>query len=194
MIKTCVFDIDGVLLDFHDGFYNYVKKQLGPDTPKEEIIAKEKSFEWDFVNSEDFCKLPAIIDPKIFNSLCSGTKVHLITNLPSWLMKSRTRNIDALGFKYNSINYGGFETYDEEYYPTKSEVIRSNIGIFSPFIFVDDAPENCVDIFNNCESAKVILLKGHHQYPKGKTPYKKTTNWSDLTKIIEDLIGKNPGK
>ena len=182
MIKDLIFDVDGVLLDYLQAFNKFISNQNSKS-----LNSSNRCNEYSFLHSVEFSQMPPIISADEFNQLTAGKNVYLVTNLPSFCLAPREKNLKNLGFKYNILAKGGLEHYGEENYPSKAEVIVDLLGRDSPFVFVDDFEANCIDVAQNLINAKVFMLKGLHGEPKFSFSYKKCYNWQDLSANIKKI-------
>lgn len=163
------FDIDGVLLNFEQTFVRWLNHQhdLGlPDHYEaeswdfEEVLDRETLHaSWlSFLESKEAGLLPPLVDPERFNDLVRHHRVHLVTNFPQPHMDKRLNNLARHGFVFETLHYCGLHPYKELRPQTKAQVIETLRTSREPGLFVDDHPENCLDVHRHCPDIEVWLM------------------------------------
>ena len=163
------FDIDGVLLNFEHAFVAWLNQDQGLSLP-----ANYEAEHWDFLEvmdkatldrswhrfleSDAVANLPPLVDPQGFNALAHHHEVHLLTNFPAPHMHKRLRNLEQHGFKYDSLEYCGLHSYKSHKPRSKAAVIADLHDSTQPALFVDDHPDNCLDVHHNCPGVEVWVM------------------------------------
>ena len=189
----CFFDVDGVLLDFEGGFTNSVKDYFKLELPKdfvsksfwfEDILTKEQVMEgWDyFLHSTEFEKLKPIVDPEKFNNVFGAYPVHFITNIPLDCLERREKNLRNVGFKFNSAHCAGFIEYDGYSKKTKAEIIQELNQEGKKVMFVDDHPDNCLNVWENFPKAEIWLMTRPFNYDFIHPKIRRARNWNEVLK------------
>ena len=187
----CFFDVDGVLLDFEGGFTNAVKDYFKLELPKdfvsksfwfEDILTKEQVMEgWDyFLHSTEFEKLKPIVDPEKFNNVFGAYPVHFITNIPLDCLERREKNLRNVGFKFNSAHCAGFIEYDGYSKKTKAEIIQELHQEGKKVMFVDDHPDNCLNVWENFPKAEIWLMTRPFNYDFIDPKIRRARNWNEV--------------
>ena len=187
----CFFDVDGVLLDFEGGFTNTVKDYFKLELPKdfvsksfwfEDILTKEQVMEgWDyFLHSTEFEKLKPIVDPEKFNNVFGAYPVHFITNIPLDCLERREKNLRNVGFKFNSAHCAGFIEYDGYSKKTKAEIIQELHQEGKKVMFVDDHPDNCLNVWENFPKAEIWLMTRPFNYDFIHPKIRRAGNWNEI--------------
>ena len=187
----CFFDVDGVLLDFEGGFTNTVKDYFKLELPKdfvsksfwfEDILTKEQVMEgWDyFLHSTEFEKLKPIVDPEKFNNVFGAYPVHFITNIPLDCLERREKNLRNVGFKFNSAHCAGFIEYDGYSKKTKAEIIQELHQEGKKVMFVDDHPDNCLNVWENFPKAEIWLMTRPFNYDFIDPKIRRARNWDEI--------------
>lgn len=192
-----VFDVDGVVLDYQAGYYQFLAQKYPTDRSQLKRAMESWNNQWDFLESPAIANLPPLVDPAMFNRLTQDATVFFVTNLPTSLQLRREENLRKLGFAFDQVFMGGLESYGESNYPTKSEVLQQQLASQSPFCFVDDHPENCQEIFDRFPLSTVLLLEGYYVIPSPPLPYSRVKDWADLQVRIQhfrDTYGQAPKK
>ena len=162
-------DIDGVLLNFERAFVAWLNTDQGLRLPENyeaehwdflEVLEKKTLDEsWlRFLESEEVAHMPPLVDPAGFNALAGRHEVHLLTNFPAPHMHKRLRNLERHGFRYDSLNYCGLHSYKEHRPRSKATVIAELHHRGNPALFVDDHPDNCLDVHHNCPEVEVWVM------------------------------------
>ena len=187
----CFFDVDGVLLDFEGGFTKTVKDYFKLDVADDfvsknfwfsDLLTKEQVMEgWDyFLQSPEFEELEPIIDPELFNNAFEAYPVHLITNIPLDCLERREKNLRKAGFKFDSAHCAGFIDYDGYSTQTKAEVIQELHQEEKNVMFVDDHPDNCLNVCESFPEAEIWLMSrpfnADFEHPK----IHRARNWTEV--------------
>ena len=195
----CFFDVDGVLLDFESGFTKVIKEYFKLDVPADyvpesfwfsDLLSKEQVMEgWDyFIHSSEFEKLKPLVDPEEFNSTFGAYPIHFITNIPPDCLKRREKNLRNLGFKFNSARCAGFINYEDHPAKTKADVIRELNQKESGVLFVDDHPDNCLNVREAFPDAEIWLMSrpfnSNFEHPK----IRRATNWSEVLEYTNNYL------
>ncbi|MFI5399949.1 MAG: hypothetical protein ACHQZQ_02715 [SAR324 cluster bacterium] len=162
-------DIDGVVLDFERSFVAWLNAKYGMRLPEgyqtnswafDEIMdAAELDRRWRlYLASPEAGRMTPLIDPPRFNALADAHDVHLVTNFPLPHWEKRVRNLDELGIRYASISHCGFLVFDDTPPKSKSQVVRELRTQSEPALFLDDHPDNCLDVVRNCPDVEVWLM------------------------------------
>jgi hypothetical protein len=163
-------DIDGVLLDFERSFVAWLNAKYSMGLPED-----YQANNWDFTDILDAAELDRrwrlylaspeaghmtpLIDPPRFNTLADAHDVHLVTNFPLPHWEKRVRNLDELGLRYTSLSHCGFLIFDESHKPkSKSQIVQELRSATAPALFLDDHPDNCLDVARNCPDVEVWLM------------------------------------
>ena len=166
---SCFFDVDGVLLDFERGFtktvIDYFKLEVAEDFVSKsfwfgDLLSKEQVMKgWDyFLHSTEFEELEPIVDPEQFNAAFGAYPVHFITNIPLDCLERREKNLRNAGFKFDSAHCAGFIDYDGYSTQTKAEVIQELLQEENTVMFVDDHPDNCLNVRESFPEAEIWLM------------------------------------
>tara|TARA_B100000700_G_scaffold300790_1_gene369351 strand:+ start:19 stop:630 length:612 start_codon:yes stop_codon:yes gene_type:complete len=196
---SCFFDVDGVLLDFESGFTKVIKEYFKLDVPADyvpesfwfsDLLSKEQVMEgWDyFIHSSEFEKLEPLVDPEEFNSTFGAYPIHFITNIPPDCLKRREKNLRNVGFKFNSARCAGFINYEDHPAKTKADVIRELNQEENGVLFVDDHPDNCLNVREVFPDAEIWLMSrpfnSNFEHPK----IRRATNWSVVLEYTNNYL------
>tara|TARA_B100000579_G_scaffold411570_1_gene402489 strand:- start:25 stop:627 length:603 start_codon:yes stop_codon:yes gene_type:complete len=192
-MNRCYFDVDGVVLDFDRGFTKTMKEYFKLDIDDDyvpgsfwysDLLTKEQVVEgWDyFIKSEEFERLKPIVDPKHFNAKFGAYPVHFITNIPPDCLDRRVRNLLNAGFKFKSAHCGGFINYEGKKSKTKAEVIKELLKANESVFFVDDHPDNCLNVLESFPDSEIWLISrpfnADFQHPR----IRRANDWSEVLK------------
>ena len=192
----CYFDVDGVLLDFEGGFTKSVKDYFKLDVADDfvsksfwfsDLLTKEQVMEgWDyFLQSSEFEKLEPLVDPELFNAKFGAYPVHFITNIPLDCLERREKNLRAAGFKFDSAHCAGFVDYDGYSNRKKAEVIQELHQEEKTVMFVDDHPENCLNVCESFPEAEIWLMSRPFNTDFEHSEIRRARNW---TEILENSV------
>ncbi|MBC8257800.1 MAG: hypothetical protein H8E38_02190 [SAR324 cluster bacterium] len=187
----CFFDVDGVLLDFEGGFIKAVKNYYQLDIPDDfqtdsfwfsDLLTKEQVLEgWDqFLHSPEFEQLEPMVDPEDFNTKFGAYPVHFITNIPPDCLESRERNLRNAGFKFDSAHCAGFVNYDGHPAQTKADVIHNLQQEEKTIMFVDDHPENCLNVRETFPEAEIWLMSRPFNNDFKHPEIRRARDWNDV--------------
>jgi len=185
------FDVDGVLLDFEGGFMKVIKDYFQLDFPDDfssksfwfsDLLTKEQVMEgWDyFVHSPEFEQLQPMVDPEHFNAKFGAYPVHFITNIPPDCLELRVKNLRNAGFKFESAHCGGFINYDGNTSKTKAEVIQELRQDDESVIFVDDHPDNCLNVLESFPDAEIWLMSRPFNADFKHPEIRRAIDWSEV--------------
>ena len=162
-------DIDGVLLNFEHAFVRWLNQHHGLGLPDDyeaeswdftEVLGQPQlEASWlAFLESSEAGEMPALVDPGAFNALAERHTLHLVTNFPQPHMAKRLDNLQACGFEYDTLHYCGLHGYQDVRPRTKAQVVASLRASDEVCLFVDDHPENCLDVHAHCRDVEVWLM------------------------------------
>ena len=186
------FDVDGVLLNFERAFVQWLNDHQGLGLPEdyettswyfEEVMPEEecKNAWHHFLGSDDAARMQPYVDPAHFNTLTANRAVHLLTNFPHSSWEKRMQNLQAIGFKYDSVHHCGFNSFDSGDTPSKSEVITRLLQPGEAGLFVDDHPQNCLDVVRNCPQVEVWLMSRRFNQGFEHPQIHRARDWSSVT-------------
>jgi FMN phosphatase YigB (HAD superfamily) len=189
-------DIDGVLLDFERAFVRWLNERFGLGLP-----ADYQAESWDFdevlppgvlqegwqafLDSPLAGELPPLVAPERFNRLAAAHSVHLVTNFPEPHMAKRQANLEAFGFVYDTLHYCGLHGYRELRPQTKAQVIQALRDARGEGLFVDDHPDNCVDVHHNCPDVEVWLMSRRFNRGFAHPAIRRAADWDALFARLE---------
>lgn len=193
-------DIDGVLLNFEHAFVRWLNERLGLGLPAdyeaeswdfEEVLTPEMlRGGWQaFLESPLAGELLPLVAPERFNRLAEGHEVHLVTNFPEPYMDKRLANLQATGFRYHSLHYCGLHGYRELRPQSKAEVIQALRTSRGEGLFVDDHPDNCVDVHRNCPGVEVWLMSRRFNRGFEHPAIRRTDGWAALFQRLKGTHG-----
>jgi len=195
----CFFDVDGVLLDFEGGFMKAVKKYFKLDIADDfvsesfwfsDLLSKEQVMEgWDyFLHSSEFEVLKPIVDPEEFNNTFGAYPVHFITNIPPDCLERREKNLRNVGFKFDSAKCAGFINYDGHPAQTKADVIKELYQDGKVVLFVDDHPENCLNVWESFPDAEIWLMSRPFNDDFNHAEIRRASNWREVLKYYGNSL------
>lgn len=195
-------DIDGVLLNFERAFVDWLNAEyrLGlPDDYEaeswdfEEVLDRQQLMDgWHrFLESRVAGEMAPLVAPERFNALAAGHSVHLVTNFPQPHMAKRLANLASLGFAYDTLHYCGLHAYKELTPLTKAQVVRSLRNARGEGLFVDDHPDNCVDVHTHCPDVEVWLMSRRFNRDFHHPGIRRAQDWNCLFQRL-DAIGGRP--
>ena len=166
------FDIDGVLLNFERAFVGFLNSAYGMGLPEryqtpswffDDLLSKEEMYRrWQaFLDSRESGEMEPLVSPEEFSALTNGNEVHLLTNFPLPYMAKREQNLASLGIAYQSLHFCGLHPYKETVPPSKADIVSQLRQPGQTAFFVDDHPENCLDVLDNCDTVEVWLMSRH---------------------------------
>ena len=165
----CFFDVDGVLLDFEGSYLKAVSHYFNLEIPEDyqtdswffkDLLTEEQMHEgWRyFLKSRHFEQMEPLVNPARFNDVFGAYPVHFVTNIPPDCLERRCGNLRNVGFAFASAHCGGFIAYKGHPSPTKAEVITALTEEGDSVLFVDDHPDNCLNVREAFPEAEVWLM------------------------------------
>jgi hypothetical protein len=190
-VYCCFFDVDGVMLDFDGGFTRTIKDYFKLDIKDDyipesfwfsDLLTKDQVMEgWDyFLSSNAFEQLNPIVDPEHFNAKFGAYPVHFITNIPPDCLERREKNLRNAGFKFDSAHCAGFINYDGNSSKTKAEVIGELHQEEKSIIFVDDHPDNCLNVLESFPDAEIWLMSRPFNADFEHPEIRRARDWEDV--------------
>ena len=187
----CFFDVDGVVLDFDRGFTRTMKEFFKLDIDDDyvpesfwfsDLLTKEQVVEgWDyFIKSDEFERLKPIVQPEHFNAKFGEYAVHFITNIPPDCLERRVKNLRNAGFKFKSAHCGGFINYEGKKSNTKAEVIQELLQENDSVGFVDDHPDNCINVLESFPDAEIWLMSRPFNADFKHPGIRRANEWSEI--------------
>ena len=188
---SCFFDVDGVLLDFERGFTKTVKDYFKLEVAEHfvsksfwfgDLLTKEQVMEgWDyFLHSTEFEELEPMVDPEQFNAAFGAYPVHFITNIPLDCLERRENNLRNAGFKFDSAHCAGFIDYDGYSTQTKAEVIQELLQEEKTVLFVDDHPDNCLNVRESFPEAEIWLMSRPFNDDFDHPEIRRARDWAEV--------------
>ncbi len=187
----CIFDVDGVVLDFESTYIRVLSEYFNLEIPSDyepqswyfsELLSEEQMKEgWKhFLSSDHFEQMPTLVDPQRFNALCGAYPVHFVTNIPPECLERRERNLRNAGFQFESVHCGGFIEYKGHPRQTKAEVISELMEPDEQLLFIDDHPDNCLNILEFYPEAEIWLMSRpfNHEFSHEDIP--RADTWEDV--------------
>lgn len=189
------FDIDGVLLNFERAFVGWMNAQYAMGLPEdyeasdwdftEVLEPQELDRRWRrFLGEPAAARMEPLIAPTRFNALVRDHEVHLVTNFPLPHMDRRLDNLTALGFTYASLNHCGFLVFDGIVPKTKAQTIADLRRSHEPALFVDDHPDNCMDVLQNCGDVEVWLMSRRFNRNFEHPEVKRAKDWDCVVRRL----------
>jgi uncharacterized HAD superfamily protein len=193
------FDVDGVLLDFETSYINVLKDYFHVEVPEEyqstcwylsDLFTDEQRVEgWDyFIGSEHFGKLNALIDPSQFNAVFGEYSVHLVTNIPPQYQEVRQKNLEEAGFHYESLHCGGLIAFDDQPTKKKDAIIRQLLREGESLFFMDDHPDNCVNVIEAFPEASVWLMSRPFNKTFEHPGIQRASHWDEVFEFTRQLV------
>ena len=191
MAFRCFFDVDGVVLDFESSFIKVVRNYFQLEVPDDyqpgnwffsDLLNREQVQEgWDyFLKSPDFENMSPLVDPQQFNKIFGAYPVHFITNIPPDCLDRRQSNLEKVGYHFTSAHCAGFVEYKGHPRQTKAEVIKNLLEDNEHFLFVDDHPDNCVNVHDNFPDEEVWLMSRPHNQEFSHPVIRRALHWDDV--------------
>jgi uncharacterized HAD superfamily protein len=148
-----------------------------------------------FLDSRIAGELPALVEPERFNRLAERHSLHLVTNFPQPHMEKRHANLQALGFAYDTLHYCGLHGYKELRPLSKAQVIQSLRVGRGEGLFVDDHPDNCVDVHRNCPDVEVWLMSRRFNRDFQHPAIQRAQDWEVLfTRLEQAAAAERPAR
>ena len=181
-------DVDGVLLNFERAFVRWLNSAYGMELPADyqttcwyfsEIMEREQAqARWEsFMESPLASQMPPLVEPGHFNHLTRHHEVHLLTNFPASQMDKRRNNLESIGLKYHSLHYGGLHHNDGHHPPTKGELVRELRNPDEPALFMDDHPDNCLEVSQACPDVEVWLMSRRFNQGFAHPAVRRAVDW-----------------
>ena len=197
-MERLFFDVDGVLLNFEHAFVAWlnVHYRLGLpehyETPTwyfDDILpgAQGKEAWTAFLESPDAGRMKPYLEAARFNALTAGRPVHLLTNFPENHFDKRMENLALLGFRYASMHHCGFHAFKSRGVATKATVISQILGSRERALFLDDHPDNCVDVVENCERVEVWLMTRRFNRGFAHPAVRRAQDWRPVIERLEQV-------
>ena len=191
MSWRCFFDVDGVVLDFESSFIRVVGDYFDLEIPENyqaenwyfsDLLTWEQVKEgWEyFLKSKDFEEINPLVDPGLFNHTFGAHPVHFITNIPPECLERRQRNLKQAGYKFISTHCAGFVNYDGHPPRTKADVIEELLEDDEQLLFVDDHPDNCINVHDAFPKAEVWLMSRAHNQDFTHPKIRRASHWDDV--------------
>lgn len=201
------FDVDGVLLDFEASYIRALKNYFQLDIPDnhqtnsfyfKDLLTEDQVKEgWEyFVKSDHFAELSPLIDPVLFNNIFAAYPVHFITNIPPQYLEKRRQNLRNAGFHWDSIHCGGFISFNDDPPLLKAEIIHQLVQGQETLLFVDDHPDNCVNVLEKFSHANIWLMSRPFNKEFTHPMIHRADHWDTLLTFSKELINskkKNDG-
>jgi len=195
-------DIDGVLLNFEHSFVAWLNQDQGLQLPPNyepaqwdflEVLEKKALEEsWlRFLDSEQVGHMPSLVDPAGFNTLAERYEVHLLTNFPALHMEKRLGNLKRHGFRYDSLNYCGLHSFKDHRPRSKSAVVSELFRGGNAALFVDDHPDNCLDVHTHCPGVEVWVMSRRFNREFSHPGISRAQDWGCLFTRL-DSAGRFP--
>jgi len=214
--NVLIIDADGVVLDFFNSFFTFVKKVgynidtnrgylledvcLFPDGKSirdsseslRDAGEKISNLLSVFFSSYSYShNMPAIKDSvEYLKILRNNFKIVCVTNIPEEFVKDRAINFDTIGIPFiDVISNSGSKK------PVYEEIRKRTNGII---INVDDMPKNVVDSIETelCELSNGIVFSGgftchnwEETYPSSRMSI--ANNWCEINSIIEYYLERH---
>jgi len=189
-------DIDGVLLNFERSFVRWLNAEHGMGLAEDyeanhwdftEIMeAAELERRWRrYLASPEAGQMGPLIEPARFNALANAHDVHLVTNFPLAHWEKRVRNLAELGFRYASLNHCGFLVVDNQPPKTKAQVVRELRAQPHDALFLDDHPDNCLDVVQHCPDVEVWLMTRRFNRQFAHPAVRRAENWDSVLQRLE---------
>jgi hypothetical protein len=188
-------DIDGVVLDFERSFVAWLNAEYGMGLPHgyqadswdftEILGVAELDRRWRlYLAAPEAGRMTPLIEPARFNALADAHAVHLVTNFPLPHWEKRLRNLADLGLRYESISHCGFLVFDEHAPKSKSQVVRELQSRTEPALFLDDHPDNCLDVVRNCPDVEVWLMTRRFNRDFAHPEVRRAEDWASVLKRV----------
>lgn len=187
-------DIDGVILDFESSFVRWLNGYLGLELPQDyepkrwnftEVLSPTQTERvWHaFLASEQAAQLDPLVCPEHFNALRKDHYVHLVTSFPQEHIAKRWANLEALGFAWDELHVCSSAAVKGEL-PSKSRVIRQLLRAGEEALFVDDHPDNCLEVHRDCPQLEVWIMSRRFNRTFSDAGIRRAKNWYCLFQRI----------
>tara|TARA_B100001142_G_scaffold153553_1_gene154023 strand:- start:2176 stop:2730 length:555 start_codon:yes stop_codon:yes gene_type:complete len=176
-MKICS-DVDGVILDYIQGFIDFTKRKKISYSHDPELYGVIRNFPnneeiRDQFHSGDDLRLLNYFDDslKILNTLATEHELHIVTALEPEQAQKRTFNL-------RELNYTSLKCVGDDY---KEKTIVEEI---QPDVMLEDRPELIESFYN---AGIRVLYPDWHLYTKGMdrfaTPF---SNWLEIPKLLQN--------
>ena len=190
-------DVDGVLLNFEQAFVRWLNDVYGMGLPPDyetpnwnftDVLQPEQLKErWhSFLASPEVARMPPLIEPTQFNQLTEQHEVHLLTNFPVTFMEKRRENLESVGLQFDSLHYGGLHGFNGHHPPSKADLVRELRSDSLPALFMDDHPDNCMDVAENCPGVEVWLMSRRFNAEFHHPDVRRAVDWGCLHTRLAD--------
>ena len=103
-----------------------------------------------------------------------------IPSLPELVPKSA--DLKKVGYRFSSAHCAGLVQYDGHPAQTKAELIQDLLEDNEGFMFVDDHPDNCINVHENFPDAEVWLMSRAHNQDFNHSVIRRALHWDDIMK------------
>lgn len=184
-------DVDGIIAKFNSAFINLIKEQTGIELPPESdtypdtwsyhraagVTKEQDQVLWNHIMEGDFWETldhypeaPAAL-ALIRECRSKGDHIYFVTSRPGQYAKHLTEFwLDNLGYECPTVLISS----------NKGPVCKG-LGVE---MFVDDKPENCIDVALSCSRAQVYLLDA----PYNRKVLYLPTNVTRITSILDPRL------
>ena len=187
----CCFDVDGVMLNFEKSFVSAIKDYFKLDLPEgyapdsywfSDLLTHEQVIEgWEyFIHSPLFGEMEALVDPQQFNAVFGAYPVHFITNIPPECLGTRKTNLKNIGFQFESAHCAGMQNYEGHPPKTKADVIQDLMQADESIIFVDDHPDNCLNVLEAFPDAEIWLMTRKFNTDFKHSQIRRALDWNEV--------------
>ena len=187
-----------MLLNFEHAFVRWLNAEFALDLPHdyeaeswdfEEVMDKERLMAgWHrFLESNGAGEMTPLVDPARFNALARQHEVHLVTNFPQPHMPKRLHNLQTVGFAYDTLHYCGLHGYKDLQPMTKAQVVRSLRANANGGLFVDDHPDNCLDVHTHCPDVEVWIMSRRFNRAFQHPEIRRAQDWHCLFERLSAL-------
>ena len=180
-MKICS-DVDGVILNYIQGFIDFTRKEKIPYTHNPELYGVISNFPnnlkvRDQFYSGNYLSQLQFYDEslEILNMLARKHELHLVSALDPEQSKKRVENLKML-------NYSSLQCVGDEY---KEETVK----IIQPDVMIEDRPE-LIEAFH--VAGIRVIYPDWHPYTKGMerfaTPF---SHWSEVPNLLQNSLTKD---
>jgi FMN phosphatase YigB (HAD superfamily) len=184
-------DIDGVLLNFEQSFVRWLNGHFAMNLPEdyqanswdftEVLEAEELERRWRlYLASPEAARMAPLVEPERFNALSRAHSVHLVTNFPLPHMDKRLANLADVGLAYRSLHHCGFLVYDGHTPKTKGQTVAELLEPGQAALFVDDHPDNCLDVARTCPDVEVWVMTRRFNRAFSHPQVRRAADWESL--------------
>ena len=106
--------------------------------------------------------------------------MHFITNIPPDCLERRVNNLRNAGFKFKSAHCGGFINYEGKKSKTKAEVMKELLHSDESIIFIDDHPDNCLNVLESFPDAEIWLMSRPFNADFKHPEIRRANDWSEV--------------